>query len=140
MVNLSSKLTEAGEENMTESNISKMIPLGERINFTQDYIAQRKKSNKEQKLIDLAFSEISFKDERGSNLPKQWGCTEENWKRKKEKRKFKTRKDSEFYPFRRKRYKFRQSKTFKNPEKRYEKYKGRRYWKKNDSTSKKVPN
>lgn len=47
---------------------------------------------------------------------------------------------TEFYPFRRKRYKFRKSKTFKNPEKRYEKHKGRRYWKKNDSTNKKVPN
>lgn len=45
-----------------------------------------------------------------------------------------------FIQIKKKKYKFRKSKTFKSPEKRYKKFKERRYWKKNTSTNKRVPN
>lgn len=102
--------------------IHKDNTLGERINFTQDYIAQRKRSNKVQKLIESAFLEISFKDERDTDIPIHWGCSENRHsykKTQKDKKKFKHRRDADFHPYKRKKYKFRKSKTFKNPEKRY---------------------
>ena len=49
--------------------------LGERINFTQDYISRRRKDEKERKLLDLDFSKILFKDERDDLIPIQWGCS-----------------------------------------------------------------
>lgn len=48
--------------------------LGERINFTQDYIAEKIRSDKERKLIEKAFSEVSFKDERDTEIPIQLEC------------------------------------------------------------------
>lgn len=52
----------------------------------------------------------------------------------------KDRRTIDFHPYKRKTYRFRKSKTFKNREKRNKKNRERRYWKKNDSTNRKVPN
>ena len=59
--------------------------LGERINFTQDYIARRRKNKKERKLIESAFSEISFKDKRDDEIPTQWGCSKHKHRKDKSK-------------------------------------------------------
>lgn len=118
--------------------------LGERINFTQDYISRRRKDEKERKLLDSAFSEIPFKDERDDELPIQWGCSEHKHRKNKSKyKKFKQIRDADFFPYKRnqkKSYNFRKSRTFKNPDKRAKKLKKRRYWKKNNSPNKKIPN
>eukprot|EP00268_Persea_americana_P068539 TRINITY_DN9558_c0_g1_i1.p1 TRINITY_DN9558_c0_g1~~TRINITY_DN9558_c0_g1_i1.p1 ORF type:complete len:519 (-),score=49.72 TRINITY_DN9558_c0_g1_i1:3065-4621(-) len=117
--------------------------LGERINFTQDYVARKRRSDKECKLIESAFSKISLKDQRDGEIPVQWGCSEHKHRKDKSKHKrFKNRKDADFFPYKRKKkkYKFRKSKTFGSPEKRIKKLKQRRYWKKNTSSNKKVPN
>lgn len=100
--------------------------LGERINFTQDYVARKRRSDKECKLIESAFSEISFKDQRDDEIPVQWGCSEHRHRKDKSKHKrFKNRKDADFFPYKRKKnkYKFRKSETFRSPEKRIKKLK-----------------